>query len=55
MGQEDMVQTMKRHFKVVQSEEGIAKALERAEGKHVVVCGSFTMLKEAKQWIEKRH
>jgi dihydrofolate synthase/folylpolyglutamate synthase len=55
MGQEDMVQTMKRHFKVVQSEESIANALERAEGKHVVVCGSFTMLKEAKQWIEKRH
>lgn len=34
--------------------ESISAALLKASGKIVVVCGTFTILKEAKQWIEKR-
>jgi dihydrofolate synthase/folylpolyglutamate synthase len=30
------------------------EALDMADSEFVVVCGSFTILKEAKQWIEKR-
>lgn len=36
---------------VVQS---VSQALETAKSKTVAICGSFTVLKEAKQWIEKR-
>lgn len=32
----------------------VTAALEKADGKVIVVCGSFTLLKEAKRWIEKR-
>jgi len=32
----------------------IGGAMEKAEEKTVAVCGSFTVLMEAKQWIEKR-
>lgn len=32
----------------------VSAALERSQGKVTVVCGSFTLLKEAKSWIEKR-
>ena len=35
-------------------EESVTAALESAQGETVVVCGSFTILKEAKEWIEKR-
>ncbi len=34
--------------------ENVTDALEKAKGRTVAVCGSFTFLKEAKQWIEKR-
>ena len=34
--------------------QSVTKALDLAKGKTVVICGSFTILKEAKQWIEKR-
>lgn len=34
--------------------ESVAAALESARGETVVVCGSFTILKEAKEWIGKR-
>lgn len=33
--------------------ESVSAALERAQGT-VAVCGSFTILKEAREWIEKR-
>lgn len=33
---------------------GISDALEKTECKTVVVCGSFTFIKEAKEWISKR-
>lgn len=32
----------------------VSEALELAKQKTVAICGSFTVLKEAKQWIEKR-
>jgi dihydrofolate synthase/folylpolyglutamate synthase len=41
-------------FKNVEKCEGVTQALEEADGQVVVVCGSFTILKEAKEWIEKR-
>ena len=31
----------------------ISEALEKASGKTVVICGTFTIMKESKQWIEK--
>lgn len=34
--------------------ESTVAALESVQGDKVVVCGSFTLLKEAKEWIEKR-
>lgn len=34
--------------------KNVAEALKKAEGKTVAVCGSFTLLREAKKWIEKR-
>ena len=34
--------------------ESVVEALEKAKCKTVAICGSFTVLKEAKQWIEKR-
>lgn len=34
--------------------ESVSKALDMADGDTVVVCGSFTTLKEALEWIEKR-
>ena len=33
--------------------QSASEALEKAEGSVVAICGSFTILKEAKQWIEK--
>lgn len=35
-------------------EESVTAALENSDGKVTVVCGSFTLLGEAKLWIEKR-
>lgn len=34
--------------------ENIPAALENLHGKVIAVCGSFTLLREAKRWIEKR-
>jgi len=34
--------------------ESVSAALENLSGKVIVVCGSFTLLGEAKKWIEKR-
>ena len=34
--------------------ENITAALDNFHGKVIAVCGSFTLLREAKQWIEKR-
>lgn len=44
----------RKFFKDVKRAESIARALDMADGDEVVICGSFTLLKEAKEWIEKR-
>lgn len=41
-------------FKRVRAARSESEALEMASGRTVVVCGSFTLLKECKKWIEKR-
>lgn len=43
-----------KHFKEVITAQSVSKALDAANTKTAVVCGSFTLLKEAKQWIEKK-
>lgn len=40
--------------KRVRTAESVTAALENASGDVVAVCGSFTLLREAKKWIEKR-
>lgn len=44
----------KKYFKSVSTAQSVADALNKAFTKTVVICGSFTLLKEAKEWIEKR-
>lgn len=46
--------TCKKYFCSAERADSVAEALEKADGSPVAVCGSFTLLKEAKQWIEKR-
>lgn len=43
-----------KYFKNVSKAESVSDALKEAETQTVIVCGSFTLLKEAKEWIEKR-
>ncbi|MDE7163305.1 MAG: hypothetical protein K2O44_04420 [Clostridia bacterium] len=44
----------KKYFKNVTAAQSVTHALNSAFTQTVVVCGSFTLLKEAKQWIDKR-
>lgn len=44
----------KKYFEEVESAEDIETALESANGEYVIVCGSFTLLKGAKKWIERK-
>ena len=43
----------KNYFKNVSTAASVTGALDNAYAKTVVVCGSFTLLREAKLWIEK--
>lgn len=43
----------KKYFAVVSEDKSVSAALEKANGV-VVVCGSFTLVKEALSWIEKK-
>ena len=45
-----------KHFgkKRARKAGSVTEALNVADGEIVVVCGSFTLLKESKEWIEKR-
>ncbi len=43
----------RRVFPVVRTAESVSAALDAAAGEVVAVCGSFTLLKEAKEWIER--
>lgn len=54
MDLEKIVAACKKHFKNAVSAADIPAAIkETADFKSVVVCGSFTILSEAKRWIEK--
>ncbi len=50
----DIENNCKKYFDNVSTAQSVTEALEKAHTKTVVVCGSFTLLKEAKLWIEKR-
>ncbi len=43
-----------KHFNNVIKAQSVSEALDAANTETVAVCGSFTLLKEAKQWIEKK-
>lgn len=51
---EETAEACKKYFDNVSTAENVSDALDKAHTKTVVVCGSFTLLKEAKLWIEKR-
>lgn len=51
---EETAEACKRYFDNVSTAQSVSEALGKAHTKTVVVCGSFTLLKEAKLWIEKR-
>ena len=51
---EDTAAHCRKYFKNVRKAESVTEALEKANEREVVVCGSFTLLKEAWEWIEKR-
>ncbi len=42
----------RKYFGNVQTAASVTQALEKATAKTVVVCGSFTLLAEAKQWFD---
>lgn len=54
MDLEKIISACRRYFKRVKSAPDVGSALNGADADTVVVCGSFTILKEAKQWIEKK-
>jgi dihydrofolate synthase/folylpolyglutamate synthase len=54
MDGEKIYKTFKKYFKDVELCDGLVQALERARAQLITVCGTFTILKEAKEWIEKR-
>ena len=49
-----IVNACRRHFSDVGTAVGVSNALDLADGDVVAVCGSFTLLKEAMEWTEKR-
>ena len=51
---EEVARHCRKFFKDVKQAESVSKALEIADGEEIIVCGSFTLLKEALEWIEKR-
>lgn len=50
---EDIAAACRKRFGKVSTADGVTDALNRAFTKTVVVCGSFTLLKEAKKWIDR--
>lgn len=50
---EKIEKSCRRRFKNVSAAQSVTEALDSAFTRTVVVCGSFTLLKEAKLWIEK--
>ena len=51
----EIVSACKKHFKNTRSAASVSLALDETKDyKNVIICGTFTILTEAKQWIEKR-
>lgn len=50
---EKMVKSCRKYFRNVSTAQSVTGALNAALNQTVVVCGSFTLLKEAKLWIEQ--
>lgn len=50
---DDIIKACKKYFVNVDSADSVESALSRLNGT-IVVCGSFTLAKEALKWIEKR-
>ncbi len=50
---EKIEKSCRKRFANVSTAQSVADALTKAYSETVVVCGSFTLLKEAKLWIEK--
>jgi dihydrofolate synthase/folylpolyglutamate synthase len=44
-------QSLMQNFATVQTAPSVKQALQKARGNRIAVCGSFTLLKEAKDWI----
>lgn len=51
---DEIVTACRKYFENVSAADSVSDALDKARTKTVVVCGSFTLLREAKLWIEKR-
>ena len=51
---EEVATHCRKYFKTVKTAESVEKAMDTADADEVVICGSFTLLKEALKWIEKR-
>ncbi|MDE5789341.1 MAG: hypothetical protein K2H78_02870 [Clostridia bacterium] len=51
---EQTAEACKKYFGNVSTAQSVSDALNKSYTKTVVICGSFTLLKEAKQWIDKR-
>lgn len=50
---EKIIKACKKYFVSTDRAESVSAALGSADGGGVIVCGTFTILKEAKEWIEK--
>ncbi|MBO5328660.1 MAG: hypothetical protein J6B04_05765 [Clostridia bacterium] len=54
MDEDEIYLSLKKYIKRVNKKTSVEQALSSTCNKLVVVCGTFTILKEAKEWIEKR-
>ena len=54
MPAEKIYRACRENFENVKKADGVSAALEASRGKTVVVSGSFALLKEAKEWIERK-
>ncbi len=54
MEREKILKACRAAFGNACAADGVSAALDGADGEVVAVCGSFTLLKEAEEWIEKK-
>ena len=53
MDGEKIFSLCRKNFKNASRADGVFDALEKADSETVIVCGSFTLLKQAREWILK--